>query len=405
MSEDLIGTLVDSGLGSAKLVGQLSWKFTKWCFDGWIDFEKPKFEILFEETKLYNSNKKNKPILKKEKHSEKTDVYIFTIPTGLSILDFTKRKEQIAQFLHTDLQHLKIENINNLASITIYKEGAIEYFYEDYNFPLTKNLQIPLGINLETWNTVYWNPNETNSCHLLIAGNTGAGKSTLVYIILTYIIQYRNDVDLYLQDVKKVDMPYFQEAKQVIRYNPGKDYAEETITGLVDEMNARYDYLTGKKVRSMNELKPKHRLNSIIYVVEELAVFKYGNGKGEDANFFEKLRLILEQGRAVNITVICITQSPYSGTLPGEWKSNFPCIIGLKTRTNEASKVITGDYDMLTNLRGKGHGYMLTPEQDIEFQGFNIKLDTIKKVVEKNKKPRKEEKSEDCISANFKILD
>lgn len=390
MSENIIGTFVDSGIGSAKLLGQLSWKFTKWCFDGWVNLEKPKFNILFEEIKLYNSNKKNKPILKKENHTNNTDVYIFTIPTGLSILDFTKRKEQIAQFLHTDLQHLKIENINNLASITVYKEGAIEYFYEDYKFPVTKNIQIPLGINLENWSIVYWNPNETNSCHLLIAGNTGAGKSTLVYIILTYIIQYRNDVDLYLQDVKKVDMPYFKDAKQVARYNPGKDYAEETIAGLVDEMNVRYDYLTEKKVRNMNELKPKDRLNSIIYVIEELAVFKYGNGKGKDADFFEKLRLILEQGRAVNITVICITQSPYSGTLPGEWKANFPCIIGLKTRTSEASKVITGEYDILTNLRGKGHGYMLTPEQDIEFQGFNINLGTIKKIVEKNKKTDKE---------------
>ena len=403
--DNIIGTLVNSLIDSGFMVGKLSWKFTKWCFDGWVNLEKPKFNILFEETKLYNSNKKNKPILKKENHTNKTDVYIFTIPTGLSILDFTKRKEQIAQFLHTDLQHIKIENKNNLACITVYKDDAIEYFYEDYQFSMTKDIQIPLGINLENWNVVYWNPNETNSCHLLIAGNTGAGKSTLVYIILAYIIQYRDDVDLYLQDVKKVDMPYFANAKQVVRYNPGKDYADETIAALVDEMNARYDYLTEKKVRSMSELKPKDRLNSIIYVVEELAVFKYGNGKGKDAKFFEKLRLILEQGRAVNITVICITQSPYSGTLPGEWKANFPCIVGLKTRTQEASKVITGDYELLTNLRGRGHGYLLSPQKDIEFQAFNIKLDTIKKIVEKNKKTDSEKDAGDSISADFRILD
>lgn len=404
-NDNVVGTLIDCLIDSSFIVGKLSWKFTKWCFDGWIDLEKPKFEILFEETKLYNSNKKNKPILKKENHTEKTDVYIFTIPTGLSILDFIKRKEQIAQFLHTDLQHLKIENINNLASITVYKEGAIEYFYEDYQFPVTKDIQIPLGINLENWNPIYWKPNNTNMCHLLVAGNTGSGKSTLIYIILSYLIENRDDVEIYIQDVKKIDMWAFKDAKQVVRYNQGRDYAEETLQGLIDEMNSRYNYLLEKGVRSMNELKPKDRKKSIIYILEELAVFKWKNGKGEDVKFFDDLRLLLEQARAVNISVICVTQSPYSETLPGPLKANFSVIIGLKTRTNEASKVITGEYDILTELRGKGHGYMLTTEQDIEFQGFNIKLDTIKKIVEKNKKTNSENDAGDSISADFRILD
>lgn len=404
-NDNIVGTLIDSLIDSGFIVGKLSWKFTKWCFDGWVNLEKPKFNILFEETKLYNSNKKNKPILHKENHTEKTDVYIFTIPVGLSILDFTKRKEQIAQFLHTDLQHIKIENKNNLAAITVYKDAAIEYFYEDYQFPVTKDIQIPLGINLENWNVVYWNPNEINTCHLLVAGNTGSGKSTLIYIILSYIIQFRDDIELYIQDVKKIDMWPFREARQIVRYNQGKDFAEETIDELVEEMSNRYDYLTEKNVRSMNELSPKYRKKSIIYILEELAVFKYKNGKGEDAEFFEKLRLLLEQGRAVNITVICVTQSPYSDTLPGPIKANFPCIVGLKTRTQEASKVITGDYELLTNLRGRGHGYLLSPQKDIEFQAFNIKLDTIKKIVEKNKKTDSEKDTEDSIPADFKILD
>lgn len=385
-NNNILETLIDSTIDSSLIIGKLSIKLLKWLFDGWIDFSKIDFNPLWTETKLYNNNMKNKPLLKKENHSEKTDVYIFTIPTGLSILDFHKRKEQIAQYLKTDLQHLKIENKNNLACITVYQEGEIEYFYEDYEFPITRDIKIPLGINLDNWSVVYWTLNDVNMCHLLVAGNTGSGKSTLIYVILAYIIQYRNDVDLYIQDVKRVDMWAFKDAKQVIQYNQGKDYAAETISGLVDEMNRRYDYLLEKNARSMNELKSKDRLNSIIYIIEELAVFKYGNGKGEDADFFENLRLILEQGRAVNISIICITQSPYSSTLPGEWKANFPCIVGLKTRTAEASKVICGDYEKLVNSMGKGHGWLLTPTKDIEIKAFNVKLETIEKIVEANKK-------------------
>lgn len=383
-NSNILSTFVDSSIGTLALAGKLGWGFTKWCFDGWIDFNKPQFNILFEEIKLYSSNKKNKPILKKIKHSIETDVYIFTIPIGLSITDFIKKKEVIAQFLKTDLQHLKIENKNNLSAITVFKGDEIEYFYEDYEFPTTKYIQIPLGINLENWNIVYWMPNDVNMCHLLIGGNTGSGKSTLIYVILSYIVQYRNDVDLYIQDVKVVDMWAFRNAKQVVRYNQGKDYATETIIELTDEMDRRYKYLLEKGVRNMNELEPKYRLNSIIYIIEELAAFK--NKKDADELFYEKLRLILEQGRAVNITIICVTQSPYSDTLPGPLKANFPVIVGLKTRTEEASKVITGEFDLLKNCRGKGHGYFLAPNKDTEFQGFNIKLETINNIVEQNKK-------------------
>ena len=386
---NILQTLVDCSIDSLMILGKCTWNFTKWCFDGWIDFNKPSFEILWEETKLYNSNKKNKPILKKEKHSDKNDVYIFTVPTGLAVIDFIKKKEQIAQFLHTDLQHIKIENINNLAVITVYKEGKIEYFYEDYQFPVTKDIKIPIGINLDNWQIVFWEPNDPNTCHLLMAGNTGAGKSTIISVILYYLTANRNDVKIYLQDVKKVDLPFFKNAEQVVEYNIGKDCAEETAATLVDEMNRRYDYLVEKGVRNMNELNPKDRLESIFYIIEELAIFKYGNGKGPDADLFENLRILLEQGRAANITIICITQSPYADTLPGQWKANFPAIVGLKTRTPEASKVICGDYDLLTNLRGKGHGYFFTPEADIEFQGFNIKLETIKEIAKKNKKEGK----------------
>ncbi|MDY5437530.1 hypothetical protein, partial [Peptostreptococcus porci] len=61
--------------------------------------------------------------------------------------------------------------------------------------------------------------------------------------------------------------------------------------------------------------------------------------------------------------------------------------------------------ELLTNLRGRGHGYLLSPQKDIEFQAFNIKLDTIKKIVEKNKKTDSEKDAGDSISANFRILD
>ena len=67
------------------------------------------------------------------------------------------------------------------------------------------------------------------------------------------------------------------------------------------------------------------------------------------------------------------TQTPYAEILPGLLKSNINTKIGLKVNTKEASKVVCGDYDSLTKLRGEGHGKIFTGNCVREIQCFNIK--------------------------------
>ena len=369
MQDNIISTLVDCTVDSAILLGKLGIKFFKWTFDGWIDFNKIDFNPLWIETKLYNNNMKNKPILKKENHSEKTDIYIFTIPVGLSITDFHKRREQIAQFLHTDLQHLKIENKNNLACITIYKEDKIEYFYEDYEFPITKDIKIPLGINLDNWSVVYWQPLDPSEVHLFCGGSTGSGKSNAINIILRYLNEHRDDVEFYLQDCKRVDLLPFKSSNKTIYYNSGKDYAEETVSLLVDKMNARYEYLAENNLKTLVECRRKDKPKYIFYVIDELNIFD----PKKDPGFYENLALLLSQGRAAGIVCIISSQSCYSGLLPGDMKNNINATLGLKSKTKEASKVICGDFEELVNLRGKGHAKFFTSDRIEELQVFNTK--------------------------------
>lgn len=92
----------------------------------------------------------------------------------------------------------------------------------------------------------------------------------------------------------------------------------------------------------------------------------------EDKEFYKELAEILAKGRAAAITVILTTQAPYADILPGVLKNNINTIIGLKTRTQEASKVICGDYEALVNLRGKGHGKLFNATGEQEIQVFNL---------------------------------
>lgn len=145
--------------------------FFRWLFDGYIP-QKTDFEPIFNETKLYNTSKA-KPILVNESTTDKTKTFIFSIPTGLTISDFIKNKQALAQFLKQDPKNIKIELVNNLATITIYDTSKLNFDYRSYKFDYeTKQIRIPIGVSLNNFETVYWHPTSPNECHMLIGGST-----------------------------------------------------------------------------------------------------------------------------------------------------------------------------------------------------------------------------------------
>ena len=345
------------------LLWDLGSRLFYWTFEAWIK-EKIDFEPLWNEIGLYNSID-NKPILLKENRTNRTHTYIFTIPIGMSIKDFMQHKMEIAQYLHCDIKDLRIKLINNLAAITVYDTSNLSFNYRDYEFKTGKELKIPIGISLDDFSTIYWNPTSPNECHMLIGGSTGSGKSVALNVILEHLCKYEN-VELYIQDSKIVDCVKYQSRAKI--YNEGTNYAVETLKGLVEQMVERYGYLKKYNYKNMEECKRKDKPKYIFLVIEELASFS----PKEDDIFYKYLALLLSQGRAAGITCIITTQAPYAAILPGVLKNNINTILGLKTRTGEASKVISGDYDLLTQCRGKGHGYLINATGEHEVQVFNI---------------------------------
>ena len=345
---------------------ELGSKFFKWLFNGWIE-DKKDFDPIWNETKMYNSIG-NKPILKKQNKTNITESYLFTIPVGMTVGDFIKNKGAIAQYLHQDPNNIRIELTNNMVTLTTYDTSKLRFDYKNYKFDYkSKDIKIPIGIDLKTFNTVYWSPTDPNECHLLIGGSTGSGKSVALNVILEYLIN-RNDVELWLQDTKLVDLVGYENAPQTKVYNEGTNYSIDTIKALTNEMNKRYGYLKSKGYKNLNECKEKNKAKTIFYVLEELASFN----PREDKEFYKGLAEILAKARAVNIVCILTTQAPYAEILPGMLKNNVNTTLGLKTKTGEASKVICNNYDALTRLRGKGHGILFTANNETELQVFNI---------------------------------
>ena len=149
-------------------------KFFYWLFDGYIQ-PKEDFSLLWDETKVINSTG-DKPMLKSQNKTAQRQVYTFTIPVGLSIDNFTKNKDAIAQYLHQDIKNIRIELVNNMATVTIYDTSKLNFDYRSYNFDFKgAEIRIPIGINLKNFESVYWSPTNPNEAHILVGGSTRRG--------------------------------------------------------------------------------------------------------------------------------------------------------------------------------------------------------------------------------------
>lgn len=343
-----------------------------------------KFDYLFKMIKLQNLDG-HRPILRKTIQGTSYTAYLFAIPIGLSIDDFEDNKDSIAQYLHKKNNDVTIELVNHQALITIKEDNKdISFNYEDYEFDDNKG--IPLGLNLYTHKITYWNFKE--SPHVILGGSTNAGKSTMLKVIMSYIATSLSDqIDLYLQDTKIVDLYQYQDLDCVKYYKEYKDGIYELLDELVREMNERYKFLKENKSKDIIAYNGKHPKNKIKYkilIIEELSSFSTEDS-GDKEHFYPKLKELLTKGRAAGYQVWFTCQTPYNTTFPGVIKNNVTTVIGLRCLTGEASKSICGDFDALTGLKGKGHAKLFSSDGREEFQGFNIQEETIERIIKEAK--------------------
>ena len=241
--------------------------------------------------------------------------------------------------------------------------------------------------------------NISTTPHLLIAGATGAGKSSVINCIITSVLMRAtpDQVKLILVDPKQVEMAQYSRLPHLLTApvtNPKK--AANALGWAVKEMERRYDLLVEAGFRDVagyngaydrgeltsqegeNSDKQFQRIPYILIVVDELNDLMMVAARDVE----DCITRIAQKARAVGIHLVVATQRPSVNVITGVIKANIPARMAFAVSSLTDSRVIL-DQPGAEKLVGMGDMLMLPGNTSVSqrLQSAWVSENEVRKVV------------------------
>lgn len=288
------------------------------------------------------------PEIEKVTHDDVKTFVRFKVPKGMNPADITKHHYLFEQMFG---EHIELVVTPLIGELKVYFKALKSFKYEP---PVeTKGIALPIYAGRTQEAEILYDMKKFP--HLLIAGVTGAGKSSIIRSILTTLIMERPKTRFILGDLKRTEFHVFRGVQNCMVITK-KDALLEVLRSVRDILDSRGDEMDS---RGLTEWEGE----DYIICIDEVSRLK---GEKEAREIIDEIGAV---GRALGVYLILSTQRPDAEIIDGRLKSNMTVRIALR-HLDELNSRITIDRGDAASIGAKENGRFVMLGPDGFMQGF-----------------------------------
>jgi len=289
------------------------------------------------------------------------------VPMGTHISTILRYREDLARDLGTPSLRI-VKGIKDAVTIGFEVENRDRYSvsFKGLFKGIPANLKLPMILGEDTYGTPVYQDLAAMP-HLLVAGQTGSGKSVFLNTLIATLICKRTpeEVRFLIVDPKQVEFAAYSEIPHIyekdgetLQIASDPEQARYLLNVAVEEMERRFSLMMDAKVKKIDDYNAvaKEKLPYIVFIVDEFSDLMLMGTRDQKKDVETKVVRLAQKARAVGIHMVLSTQKPLASVVSPLIKGNVPARIAFSVTCGMDSRVIldemgaetlTGGGDML----------------------------------------------------------